>query len=410
MRLSAVRARSAAGGVAAATLLASLALACVPARASAALPRSRIVTVSTEGLVTIDHAGGDRKVVLRQDWALTGGIQFPKWSPDGSWIAYINNSTLFVIRPDGSDKRQLPAGGGEPSWSADGRTIYVAMGTGVGAVRLDGGEGPPFTNTTGGVERDVRWSPDGTRAAFASDAGGGQYRTYIRNADGTGLRGITTGGMDEFPVDWSPDGRSLLVMANDHTTALWTVVVDADGGNRRQVRMGSVPQAWSPDGRRILAYDGHDGRLHTMNADGTGVTFLADVGGAGDWGPGSVDRDPTPAPTSAPTTTIRPAPPPPLPVNPTVPTTRTTVAARAPGTTTPTNRAPAPSDAASLAAFGTAGGQLDAGHTALEPESLRAAAAGSTDRAPFIGASFLLLAAVSFASCRLALRGRALAS
>lgn len=59
----------------------------------------------------------------------------PRWSKDGRWIAFASTrddparlrSDVFVMRPDGSDVRNLTRDPGEdfnPHWSADGRTIF----------------------------------------------------------------------------------------------------------------------------------------------------------------------------------------------------------------------------------------------------------------------------------------------
>lgn len=334
-----------------------------------------------------------------------------RWSPDGSWIAYVNHGfpvgQIWVIRSNGTDNRHL-SWGWEPVWSADGRVVYDGAGAGF---YVDGTSAPPATPPPLLHERDTRWSPDGKRVTFASDMGDGRWRTYVRNADGSGLHTVTTGGMDEFPVDWSPDGRSLLLWANDWMIAGWLVVVDADGGNRRQVKKGFVPTAFSPDGTKILAYEGQSGKTHIMRTDGTGVTHVPALQGASDWGPGSVDSDsePTPAPSTTPTPTTKPAPAA-LPVTPTTaPETKMTVAPRsssAPETTTSTGKQPPP-DATSVAALGSPTGAVGADGSdaaAVSRATDTSGQPGSLRRAPWIAASVLLLATVGLVSCRTALR------
>jgi hypothetical protein len=51
----------------------------------------------------------------------------PRWSPDGQWIAYSTwgDDKLIVVRPDGSERRELGAGGPSISWSADSRWIVT---------------------------------------------------------------------------------------------------------------------------------------------------------------------------------------------------------------------------------------------------------------------------------------------
>lgn len=392
-----MRRRSARGLLGIAIAFASLAPAWPAADAAAALPRSRIVGAGGEGMFTVDHAGGDRRLLFRQQaFYVDDGPMHSEWSPDGSWIAYANHGEIWVIRPDGTGKRVLTAGT-NPVWSADGRIVYTWTGEGF---YVDGTPAPPATpSPVQPNERDTMVSPDGRRVAFAADTGDGRLRTYVRNADGSGLRAITTGGMDELPADWSPDGRSLLINANDHMIALWTVIVDVDAGTRRQVMKNFVPLAFSPDGRKVLAYQSSSGQTHTMNIDGTALTSVPALQGAQDWGPGSVDRDPEPPPPPPTSTT---AAPPPLPVVPTTaPRTKTTTAARAPSapqaTTSTSQPAPAP-DAASLSALASSTGEVsaDAAHAALARRAVDASR--PVGRAPFIAVSVALLVAVGVAS------------
>jgi Tol biopolymer transport system component len=53
----------------------------------------------------------------------------PAWSPDGQWIVWgffpsqSDEAGLWLMRPDGSDRRLLIAGGFDPSWAPDGTRI-----------------------------------------------------------------------------------------------------------------------------------------------------------------------------------------------------------------------------------------------------------------------------------------------
>jgi TolB protein len=59
------------------------------------------------------------------------GGGYPRWSPDGRWVAYLAGG-LRVIPPSGGDDRTLAGGEGSalgtaprfPEWSPDGRTVY----------------------------------------------------------------------------------------------------------------------------------------------------------------------------------------------------------------------------------------------------------------------------------------------
>ncbi|MCS6872275.1 MAG: hypothetical protein RML95_12000 [Anaerolineae bacterium] len=91
----------------------------------------------------------------------SGGQNFsPVWSPDGTQIAYVSSqgrgSRIFVMRADGSNKRQITFGDGsaenrDPSWSPDGRYIFFSSTRNGGVLNIfsmtpDGGNVTQITN------------------------------------------------------------------------------------------------------------------------------------------------------------------------------------------------------------------------------------------------------------------------
>lgn len=60
---------------------------------------------------------------------LTNGLSSsssPRWSPDGSRIAFVTGGQIWTMKPDGSDKSQITrisTGAGQPVWSRDGSWI-----------------------------------------------------------------------------------------------------------------------------------------------------------------------------------------------------------------------------------------------------------------------------------------------
>jgi dipeptidyl aminopeptidase/acylaminoacyl peptidase len=164
----------------------------------------------------------------------------------------------------------------------------AAAGTG----KADAGSpaGRPFhvyTMETGSTEyhqlvsvaNDIqpKWSPDGTRVAFASNAGNA-YRIHLVNADGTGLHVIAPGPGNSLQPSWSPDGTKL-AFASDRSGDFNIYTVNADGTGLRSLTSSSASDrspAWSPSGARIAFASDRRGNfdLYTVNASGTGLTGL----------------------------------------------------------------------------------------------------------------------------------------
>ena len=165
---------------------------------------------------------------MRRLLETAGTARHPRWSPDGRRIAFVRFDAdpggfrPYLMDSDGSNVRLLTASPAEnfsPEWSPDGTrllflsnrpprfwwTMYVISVDGSGERQL-ASDAACTTNVSG-----ARWSPDGSRIAYACD---GQFAgIYTIRADGTEPTLVSTSspgmaGTDIGPV-WSPDGRRL---------------------------------------------------------------------------------------------------------------------------------------------------------------------------------------------------------
>ena len=171
-----------------------------------------------DGLHIVDLATGENRLVpgtLASDYK-------PRFSPDGSQIAFIRTDDLnvYVVNIDGSDLRKVTDGPEYEllsEWMPDMSGLSYVVPTRDGLrlrfLDLSSGEsrdGPPFDFSK---QASAAISPDGQRIAFVGRVPGGMGTgLYLANLDGSDLRLIAGwdgwGGTDP---GWSPDGTWLIV-------------------------------------------------------------------------------------------------------------------------------------------------------------------------------------------------------
>lgn len=231
------------------------------------------------------------------------------WDASGEWITFQSTrdgrscDQQYVIKPDGTGLTRVSDGRGkttcgwflpgsdklffssstahdescpvrpDPSkgyvWPLDKYDLYTVNRDGSGMTRLTSYD--VYT-------AEAILSPDGTRIVFTS-LKDGDLDIYTMNVDGSDVRRLTnTVGYDGGPW-WSPDGTKIVYRSHhpqDSTelaqyqellgqglirpskVELW--VMDADGGNQRQVTAlggANFGPSWSPDGSKIIFSSNH---------------------------------------------------------------------------------------------------------------------------------------------------------
>ncbi len=191
----------------------------------------------------------------------------PQIASDGEHIAYVRRSNdimtdrtrsnIWLLRADGSDHRPLLSGTANyssPRWSPDGtRLAYLSneeRGSQLYVRWMDTGQTALLTNIQNSAS-NISWSPDGQTIAFNMNV---EFDSKPLSVS-----------MPDKPegADWSPafkyvtetryqaDGSGILEPAYSHV-----FVVPAEGGTPRQLTQGNFNHrsqlSWTPDSEEIL--------------------------------------------------------------------------------------------------------------------------------------------------------------
>lgn len=170
----------------------------------------RLLTVKGLSYVTVNSDGSGLR-----DAGIPGGLaNSPCVFPDGKRVAFLRGKSLasrqravFVGRLGGgrgSIRRITPWQrlADKIDCSPDGSRIAFSnshlgsdLSSNVYTARIDGSGLQQLTQSTGGTENNLvnSWSPDGKKIAFLSNRDG-EYLLYSMNADGTGVRRLTSRG------------------------------------------------------------------------------------------------------------------------------------------------------------------------------------------------------------------------
>jgi len=198
------------------------------------------------------------------------------------WDADLDLIRIFA--PGGFERFLLPQFSGKSSWSPDGREVALAWTFSPGAadivrINLEGDLSPLWLTTDPANDTEPAWSPDAETIAFTSNRDGTAH-IYLINANGSGLRRLTSGTMPESEPDWSPGGEMLAFVSGDSGDSQ-IFVVDSDGSNLRQITDGpglKKNPAWSLDGALIAFWSDRTGNkeIYIIGIDGEDLNQITD--------------------------------------------------------------------------------------------------------------------------------------
>jgi hypothetical protein len=156
-------------------------------------------------------------------------------SSEGGGGYWLGSPHIWLIRPDGTNKRQLTNGNDAwPSWSSDGQKIVFARQDYQGdtfvwrifEMNANGSAQHPLTPATPGTDPNrgdnmPRFSPDGTRIVYiktipnSDSARPPDAQIWVMGADGSNPHVLTDlAPTHVYAVGWSPDSHEILFMAD----------------------------------------------------------------------------------------------------------------------------------------------------------------------------------------------------
>ena len=214
---------------------------------------------------------------------------------------------IWLMRPDGSDRRRLTraaspqtdaAGARTPAWSPDGMHLAYSFSpsdarrpSDIYVMSADGDDVRHLTMSEG-VDEQPSWSPDGKRIVFARFTGierRDQRGIVVIGADGrteTQLPRVAGPTFDAAPA-WSPDGSTIaftrLTVRSDLEHEKLALYIVAPGGNGlTKLIDGGGQGVWSPDGKRIAFTSIRDrfGRTCFEECTPSGEIYVADADGS----------------------------------------------------------------------------------------------------------------------------------
>jgi Tol biopolymer transport system component len=254
-----------------------------------------------------------------KEWDYRSVDVYPMMSRDG-WIAYTDkqtgNSSIYVMRPDGSQKRKVfeseghgldqgkvrmgLAGAFQPTWSPDGAWIAFGLGywfnernTMTAALWRVRSDGSGAEQLTGGTLHSgfPSYSADGKELVYRV-WGEKEKGLRVLNLETRKSR-VLTQGLDNLP-GWSPDGKRIVFTrrGDDGNYDVYTIHPDGTGLFRcTDHESGDGHAVWSADGRILWSGSQHGfrdeaalyeqtfqqyGQIYSMNADGTNKRMLTD--------------------------------------------------------------------------------------------------------------------------------------
>jgi TolB protein len=183
----------------------------------------------------------------------------PAWSPDGTKVMFSSsmygNPELFMADADGSHVRRITHSVGastSPAWNPQtGQQVSFVSDRGglpqLYTMDAEGGNVSRLPLPDMGYVIDPAWSPNGQLLAFSWRRPSGNYDIYIMELATHQLVELTRdAGRNERP-SWAPDGRHIVFESTrTGTRQIWSMLADGTGARQLTTEGQNESPNWSP--------------------------------------------------------------------------------------------------------------------------------------------------------------------
>ncbi len=156
---------------------------------------------------------------------ITGGTRdtTPRWSPDGTWIAFVRPNEkdapqIYLLPMRGGEARaltDLPKGAGGPVWSPDGRTIAFTSATVADDMKKPDPDAKPERKSDVKVITRAVNRANGNPTYVDADRHAHIWTVPVNDkGDKAEAKQVTSGDFDERGAQWAPDGATLYFVSD----------------------------------------------------------------------------------------------------------------------------------------------------------------------------------------------------